>query len=163
MSPSTIQNLFDADLQAGRLFWRRPSKFHIEKVGSEAGSARTTHSGKAYWIIKINGRAWRRAHLIFCVAHGRMPSPCTDHINGDSLDDRLDNLREATVTQNAWNHKRRARRINLPMGVRLTGAGRYQARITCHKKQIHLGAFDTPEQARLVYLAKRKELFGEFS
>lgn len=158
-----IARLFRADLDAGRLFWAVAPRTHPRLLGTEAGSARASHSGKSYWHIKIGGVPFKRSHLIFCLVHGHFPSPCCDHIDGDSLNDRPGNLREATPTQNAWNHKRRARRIALPMGVRVTGSGRFQARITQNGQQIHLGVYDTPEEARALYLAKRRELFREFA
>lgn len=163
LSREQVLDLFKVDLETGRLFWRHPPYNHPRLEGSEAGGARANRS-KSYWVIKIGRIAFKRARLIFLVAHGRWPEPCVDHINGNSVDDRLANLREATVTENAWNHKHRARSANLPMGVRrLNGSGRYQARISVNKHQIHLGAFDTPEEAHSVYLNKRKEYFGEFA
>lgn len=42
-------------------------------------------------------------------------------------------------------------------------SGRYQARIAYNKKMIHLGSFDTPEQASAIYQQKRKEYFGEYA
>ncbi len=158
-----VQRMFHADLTTGRLFWAVAPRTHPRLKGHEAGTARRAASGKFYWYIKIGGRAIKRSHLVFCLVHGRFPEPCCDHINGDSLDDRPSNLREATATQNAWNHKRRARRIQLPMGVRRAASGRFQARIGHLGKQLHLGAYDTPEAAEAAYLAKRKELFGEFA
>lgn len=164
ISKERILDALTPHLPSGKFFWRRPHKYHAEKFGTEAGCARRGRNNKFYWYIRIDGKTYKRAHLIFCVTHGHFASPCIDHINGNSLDDRPCNLREATVTENAWNHKGRARRHQLPMGVRLIPkSGRYQARISCNKKQIHLGAFDTPEEAHGVYLAKRKELFGEFA
>ena len=158
-----VQRLFHADLLSGRLFWAIAPRTHPRLAGREAGSSRLGRGGKCYWYIKIGGVAYKRSHLIFCLVHGRMPSPCCDHINGNSLDDRPSNLREATITENAWNHKTRARRINLPMGVRSLPSGRYQARLSFHGKQLHLGSFSTPEEARAVYLAKRVENYGEFA
>lgn len=150
------------NFETGTMVWHSPSKYHREKQGRNAGCA--GYCGKPYWMIKIDGRRYRRGRLMFLAKFGRFPHPCIDHINGDSLDDRLCNLREATVQQNAWNHKPHSRRIQLPMGVRLIpGSGNYQARISCNKKQYHLGSYPTPEEAHLVYLAKRKEFFGDFA
>lgn len=47
--------------------------------------------------------------------------------------------------------------------MRLTSSGRFQARISLNKKQIHLGAYDTPQEAAAIYVAKHKELFNEFA
>ncbi len=159
----TLHNLFYVDMERGKLIWKKPPRNHPRLLGMEAGSPRAGHS-KTYWVIKIGRVAYRRGRLVFLAAHGHFPEPCVDHINGNSLDDRIENLREATVAENARNHKTRARRINLPMGVRvLRSSGRFQARISLDGKQFHLGAYDTPEQASAVYLAKRKELFREFA
>ena len=163
MTRQEINGLFKVDLENGRLFWLRPPKFHSELVGCEAGGPRPQHSGKSYWIVRINRKAYRRGHIIFCAVHGRFPTPCLDHVSGDSLDDRPSNIREATITENAWNHKHRKRRINLPMGVRGLASGRFQARLGYLGTQLHLGSFDTPEGARAAYIQKRKECYGRFA
>ena len=165
VTQADIQRLFHADLISGRLYWTVAPKQHPRLKGTEAGSLRrqSRPNGKRYCYIKINGVAYKRSHIIFCLVHGRFPAPCCDHINGDSTDDRPSNLREATVTENAWNHKGRARRIDLPMGVRLTPSGRFQARIAHFGKLLSLGAFATPQEAQSVYLAKRQELYREFA
>ena len=163
ITPGLIRSIFDIDMEGGRMFWRAPPHTHQRLLGLEAGTPRGSHSQKIYWVIRIGGKAYKRGRLIFFAAFDRWPVPCIDHIDGNSLHDGILNLREATATENAWNHKRRKRRIALPMGVRLTGSGRYQARIGYHGTQIHLGAFDTPEEARAIYLDKRKELYGDFA
>lgn len=165
LTKERLEFLFAADLQRGRLYWRNVSKYHAEKVGQEAGCPVRNHCNKFYWVVTIDGRKYKRAHLIFCLAYGRFPSPMVDHKNGDSLNDAISNLRNATVTQNAWNHKTRKRRIALPMGVRFSkrNHNRFEARISFHGKQIALGTFDSVEHAQEVYASKRKELYGEFA
>ena len=164
LSRKRLLQLFTVDLRDGRLFWKSPSKYHSEKIGREAGNIQPHHSGSAYWVVSIDGRKYRRGRLIFMIATGKWANPCIDHINGNALDDRPSNLREATVAENARNRKKVARRIDLPMGVRLIPhSGRFEARISFDSRQFHLGAFDTPQEAEAVYLAKRKELFGDFA
>lgn len=161
---ATLERLFEFDLAAGRIFWKIPPPNHPRLRGKEAGGAQSNRDRKIYWVVRSGREAWKRGRLIFFMAQDRWPSPCVDHIDGDSLNDCASNLREATITENAWNHRTRKRRIPLPMGVRIvTSSGRYEARIAHNKKMIHLGAFDTPAAAQAVYLAKRKELYGEFS
>ena len=161
---SDISDAFDVDTVSGRMFWKKPSKFHKEKTGKEAGTPQHMGGDKRYWVIRWNKKTYKRSRLIYFFVHGKWPAPCVDHINGNSLDDRPINLREATVMQNAWNHKSRSRRIKLPMGVRkITKSGRFQARIAYNKKMIHLGAYDTPEEASIAYQNKRRQLYGEFA
>ena len=154
---------FDVDAERGILIWKNPPKNHPRLLGTEAGSLRPNVSGKLYCIVKMDRVAQKRGRLIYLWVNGRWPVPCIDHQNGDSTNDASSNLREATVMQNAWNHKKRARRIKLPMGVRTTAAGRFEARIGFNNQQLHLGAFDAPEEAHAVYLQKRKELYGQFA
>lgn len=163
ISRRELYKIFCVDLQRGKLFWKTPPKPRAGLVGLEAGTVRESRCGKKYWIVKLGGRAYGRAHLIFLAANGRYPRPMVDHRDGDSLNDRPSNLRDATRTQNAWNHKGRKRRIDLPMGVRLTKSGRFAARISFHGKQIHLGAFNTIDEASFVYAVKRQKLYGEFA
>jgi hypothetical protein len=163
-TPLTLEQVTErliVDCNAGRCFWRDPSKHHPDLVGKEAGGPRAGHC-KDYWVIKIGGVAYKRAQIILFVATGEWPSDCVDHINGNSTDDRAVNLRHATPTQNAWNHRSRAKQSSLPMGVRRTRLGRFQARIGYKKRQISVGVFDTVAEAQSAYINKRKELFNDF-
>lgn len=158
-----MSNTFEVYPDKGLLFWKVPPSNHIRLLGTSAGSLRRTNSGKQYCHIKRNKRGIKRGYLIFLWVNGRWPSPNLDHRDGNSLNDNINNLREATVTQNAWNHHKRSRRIQLPMGVRRVKSGRFAARIGYEKSLIHLGTFETADEARKVYLAKRKELYHEFA
>lgn len=157
-----VLGMFDVDMEGGRLFWRVPPKNHPRLIGTEAGIARPTHSGKSYWVIKFGGVSVRRGRLIFFLRYGNWPMPCLDHADGNSLNDSITNLREATIQQNAMNHKSRAKSSAMPMGVRQMGE-RFQARIKSNKRPIHLGCYGTVKEASAAYQQKRKELFGAFA
>jgi hypothetical protein len=161
-APEDLRSMF-ALLPTGDLVWLRPSKYHPDLLARTAGGPITNHAGKVYWHIQIDGKKIKRSHIVFCLTHGRWPVGQIDHINGDSADDRASNLREATPTQNAWNHKRRSKKSPLPMGVRRAMSGRYVARIAVNKRQITIGTYDTPGQAQRAYLAARFIHFGEFA
>ena len=149
--------------KSGVFYWIQPPPGHSDLLGEEAGSACLSDS-KPYWYIQIDRVKYKRSRLAFLYLVGFMPQDQVDHINGNSLDDRWQNLRPATAMQNAWNHKSRARGNDLPMGVRKNASsGRYAARIGVRGKQISLGSFNTPEEAHAVYLNARKQYFGEFA
>jgi hypothetical protein len=84
-----------------------------------------------------------------------------DHINGNTLDDRWCNLREATYEENAMNIKYRDSGI-LPMGV-TRHRRKYKAAIGYLGNKLFIGCYDTPQLAHEAYLNKRKELFGDFT
>lgn len=161
---SEILSRLDVDLETGICRWIDATKHHRNLIGCIAGGARPNINGKFYWVIKLNGLPYKRAQIVPAIASGVWPTEMVDHINGDSLDDRSKNLRHANATQNAWNHKKRAKRSALPMGVRfMSGSNGFQARISCNKEMHHLGVHKTPELAHAAYLNKRIELFGEFA
>lgn len=158
-----VRDLLDYDPETGVMRWVNVSKYHIGLNSKEAGGPVPNHNGKRYVTITIDGRKYKRSRLAFAWMTGRWPTHCIDHINGNSEDDRWVNLREATITENAWNHSRRAKRSALPMGVRTMASGRYQARLAVNKKMLHLGTFATPEEAVSAYQKAREEHYGQFA
>jgi hypothetical protein len=81
-----------------------------------------------------------------------------DHINGNALDNRRQNLRLATHAENMHNRVG----TNDLKGVRRKGK-RYYASIEMDGRFIHCGVYDTPEEAARAYDRKAIELFGEFA
>jgi hypothetical protein len=153
-----LEELFVWDRENGKFYWKTAPRTHPRLKGLEAG-----HEQNGYWVIKINGKNYRRGRLCFLMEHDRFPNEMVDHKNGIGTDDRICNIREATYTQNAWNHATRKKTTNLPMGIRLTKNGKYLARITANDKKYSLGAYKTIEEAVNVYQQKRRELYGEFA
>jgi hypothetical protein len=88
-----------------------------------------------------------------------------DHRNpSESLDNRKSNLRDASTSQNGFNRGvQKNNKAGLKgVGVRKDRRG-YRSRITFQGEELHLGTFDTKEEAHAVYVAKAKELHGEFA
>jgi hypothetical protein len=87
-----------------------------------------------------------------------------DHINGNKLDNRRDNLRIATPTQNRWNSPRRSDNRSGFKGVCWHKQRQaWRATFGIKRKYIHLGYFDTPEEAHAAYLAAARQYAGEFT
>jgi len=86
-----------------------------------------------------------------------------DHVNGDGLDCRLDNLREVTKKQNSANRgPDRDNKVGLK-GVSPTGYGQFVAQICIDGQRLRLGKFDRPEDAARIYDRAAVELFGEYA
>ena len=87
-----------------------------------------------------------------------------DHINGNRLDNRRENLRIATNRQNAMNSKMHSNNKIGVKGVSLHRAsGLFHARIRQDGIRKSLGYFKTAEEAGLAYDKAATMLFGEFA
>ncbi len=87
-----------------------------------------------------------------------------DHINGCCTDNRRQNLRLVSRTQNMMNrHVKRGRSSGFK-GVYLhKHSGRWRASIGLDGKKIHLGGYATPDEAARCYDAAARQHFGAFA
>lgn len=94
---------------------------------------------------------------------GAKESQKIDHKNGDTLDNRRDNLRFCTNSQNAWNRGISKRNTSGFKGVSQNRRSkRWQSIIEIDGESRYLGTFDTKEEAYTVYVKVAKEIHGEF-
>jgi hypothetical protein len=118
---------------------------------------------KGYRRLNIGGTKLGLLHRLVAVAF--IPNPegkeWIDHINGNRLDNRTENLRWVTACENARNRRVHSKKTDLPRGVKKHGV-RYQSRLMCDGISYHLGTYDTPEEASEVYEATAEELYGEY-
>jgi hypothetical protein len=98
--------------------------------------------------------------LAWLYVTGAWPKKHLDHINGDRADNRFCNLREADDAANNQNRKR-ANKCSLTGVLGVTyckQTKRYRAVIMHNRKSIHLGRFDTPEEAHAAYVGAKRVL-----
>lgn len=86
-----------------------------------------------------------------------------DHKNRNTLDNRKENLRICTRSENMQNSVGKLERNLTYKGVYKTREGRYASRIYQNYKKTHIGVYDTIEDAALAYDQRAIELFGEFA
>lgn len=156
-----IRELLDYDPETGEFRWK-VWRTKWNPAGSRAGTV--AHNG--YVAISVGGQKCFGHRVAWALATGQDPGEKhVDHINGDRADNRLCNLRLATASQNMWNSAGwSGRRSSGHKGVRLVAStGRWKARIMAHRKERHLGYYDTAEEAHAAYIAAAKELHGEFA
>lgn len=101
----------------------------------------------------------RKMHRVITQAPKGMD---VDHINGDQLDNRLQNLRVCTHKQNCSNTKLSVRNKSGHKGV-YPRHGKWRAVIQSDGKLRHLGSFETLLEARLAYAKAAKKHYGEFA
>ena len=96
----------------GKLFWRKKTS-RKTVVGNEAG---TLCKNDGYRQIMINRRIYGTHRLVHLYHHGWIPE-ITDHINQNPTDNRIENLRNATRVENAYNCKLRSDNTSGVKGV----------------------------------------------
>jgi hypothetical protein len=97
MNQALVAEYFDH--KDGHLYWKKvmhPNKQYL--VGQEVGSIHPTGYRHVTWM----GKPHKVHRLIFLLEHGYLP-PEVDHINGDRADNRIENLRPATRSENQCN------------------------------------------------------------
>lgn len=119
--------------------------------------------------VSIKGKKMRiTAHAYaWYLTHGSLPK-LIDHENGNGLDCRASNIRDATYQQNNQNRKPlRAyggkRTTSKYKGVRKMPNGSFQARIQLNGKSVCLGTRAAEAEAAVLYNSAAREHFGEFA
>ncbi len=129
----------------------------------------------------VEGRNWhiqRGATSIYAVSNARREDRTrtllplhtaitgfarTDHRDGDGLNNRRENLREATAAQNSHNQRRGRNNTSGFKGVSHEAqTGRWRASIKLNGVLHRLGRFETPEIAHQAYCKASEAMHGEF-
>lgn len=115
-------------------------------------------SKAGYAVANINRKVVKmHRYILGDKCDGKM----IDHINGNKIDNRRCNLRFCSAAENARNTSS-TNEFGYP-GIRKTKYGKYNARITVNRKEIHIGNFETVEEA--IEARKQAEIkhFGEYA
>lgn len=121
---------------------------------ASASTAGRTCYAKAY----VTGRSASYLHrVILC-----FPLLPVDHINGNGLDNRRQNLRLCSQHQNSCNWSHVPGGTSLFRGV-IKVKNRWQVHISHKMKSIYVGSYTTELAAALAYDAEAYRLRGEFA
>lgn len=128
-----------------------------------AGELAGYPDGKGYLCVSVKKRLYRFHRIVFLHVHGWLPEQL-DHIDGDKLNNRVENLRPCTCSRNAGNAKLMRHNTSGYRGVSQNAkSGKWVAQIKIFGQQTYLGRFDTPEEAARVYNTAAIEHFAEFA
>lgn len=95
----TLRKLFDlAPVESG-LKWK-VDRGQKKWTGKMAGTIANSGISRKVWRVQINGRMLNAHRIVWALASGRLPEPedKVGHLNGDSLDNRPENLRLIPAT-----------------------------------------------------------------
>jgi hypothetical protein len=160
LTPERLREVLHYDPDTGEWTWRKTTRNGHRKPGDRAG----WRNPAGYLVMWID-RHQRKGHrLAFLYMTGRWPRFGVDHRDGNPSNDRWQNLRDASQSQNCLNRKRNCNNTSGFKGVRWSKDRRkWVAYIRLHGRRYHLGYFDTPEAAHEAYKVKARELFGEYA
>jgi hypothetical protein len=158
LTRARLRELLHYDPATGEFRWlKRVSR--PTRVGDAAGALEIN----GYRKITIEGRQYRAHHLAWLYMTGQWRSGLIDHRDGDRSNNRWDNLRRATASQNCANRRLPRNNKCRLKGVTRTESHRWRAGIHKNGRRRHLGIFSTPEAAHAAYVAAARKLFGEFA
>ena len=143
----------------GWLYWNRPHKSARGKYvpGDRAG---VKHS-EGYIQITINGRLQLAHRLIYLYHHGYLPK-VLDHINGDKTDNRIENLRSSSQSQNKFNSKKYSNNTSGYKNV-YNVKGKWRIAFKVNGKLVYYGLYENVHEAGKVAKQIRTELHKEFA
>lgn len=133
------------------------SKF---KNGSIAGCY---CSSSKYYRVKIDGKKYLLHRVVFLYHHGFLPKTI-DHIDGNKLNNKIENLRSCTQHQNCFNSKIPKTNKSGFKGVYWDkDAKLWAAEININGKSTRFGRFWEKETAAQVVRIERIRIHGEFA
>lgn len=159
LTQEILKELFD--YQDSELYWKKSGKGR--KFGVPAG-----YVINGYRQIGVNNKPYYTHRLIFLFHHGYLPK-FLDHIDGDKSNNNINNLREATLSQNQWNRKKNKSHNGKPTSSKFKGvslhkaSGKWLAQIQIDGKNKRLGLFTSELDAANAYNRAATEAFGKFT
>lgn len=151
LSQQELKEYLDYDPNTGHLTWiKKANKKTV--LGSRAGSKMKS----GYRAIKLFGKKYLEHRLIWCWVYGYYPTQQLDHDNRIRDDNRISNLSEVTISQNARNRAVRDSRTG-EIGIwYCKRRDRFIAEITLHGKKVYQAAFVNADDA--IQQRKLKEI-----
>jgi len=154
-SPEVLRQLLSYDPETGKLFWKeRPAHFFKSDSYAERWNNRfagrealTARHREGYCHGSLLGSHVLAHRAAMALHNGEWPEWEVDHINGDRTDNRIDNLRAVTRSENARNVSVSQRNTSGQIGVSETARGMWVAYIREGGGHVHLGVFREFEDA----------------
>ena len=153
---SRLHELFD--YKDGNLIWKIDKSRRV-KAGDIAGSLNKL----GYIEIGVDRRVYKAHRLIYFYHNGHLPLS-TDHIDGNKSNNKIENLRNATTSQNAMNRKISTKNSSGIKGVIWHKRDKkWVVQVKVNSKYHSFGYYDNKELAELMAIEATNKLHKEFS
>jgi hypothetical protein len=158
MEIDRLRELFDLNAETGELRWRVSPARNV-KPGDLAGYQKEG----GYLMVRIQRRPLLVHRIVFAMVNGFWPAQI-DHINGIPNDNRPENLRAATHSENMQNCRLQANNTSGAKGVTWHATtGKWQAVCGFGGRKHYLGLYKELEAASAAVRAFREKHHGEFA
>ena len=160
MDIQAMSEFIDYNSETGTMIWKKVLS-NRTKAGALCGA---NVDSKGYARVCFAGKQYRAHRVAWALFYGVDPDRQIDHINGDRQDNRIENLRLATNTQNSRNTKLSRNNTSGVTGVTFsTAAQKWIAQITVSRKNVYIGVF--PDKVDAIKARKQAEsqYFGQFA
>jgi len=144
----------------GALYWKvKPA--NSVNVGDKVGGL----NGNKHPYLRLKYKEYRYLvhKVVFLYHHGYIPD-CVDHIDGNSLNNNIENLREATKSQNSLNqtNNRKNNTSKCRNVYWYKHQNKWAVSIVVNKVKRFFGYFEDLELADLVATMAREKYHGQF-
>lgn len=175
-------DMFDNRFSNMILGARKPTKKPVQhtyeylsaaiKYDPETGHLYSTHGNRVgykckdgYMQVTLPDGSQRKSHRIaWMLMTGSYPNQLIDHIDGDKTNNKWNNLRSVTYSQNGMNSKHRSSNTSGSKGVSFCKQyGKWEAYIWRDNKKHNLGYYDDKSSAAAAYAEASKEMHGEYA
>jgi len=155
LTQKLLHTLFE--YKEGLLYWKVALSKKI-RVGQEAGPG----SKSVYKKIRINGKYFLTHRLVFLMHHGHMPD-YIDHIDRNKRNNRVENLRPASISENNLNSKVYSNNVSGVKGICWHKSHqKWYGQVSLNKKRYVIGLFTDLKKAKKAIEQFRKEHQGSF-
>jgi len=153
-----LREVYAYDPETGEFCWR------IGRSGARVGVVAGSLERTGYRRIWLDGRRYLAHRLAWFYVYGRWPAEQIDHIDGDKLNNRIANLREATMQQNNRNKRVQSNNSSGYKGASWDGhLGKWRAYIYVSRRRIYLGLYPSAAEAHRAYCEAAMRHHGEFA
>jgi len=154
-----LRQVLDYNPETGIFVWKE-YRNHNAKAGDVAGHIQKNRYGYCRIIICLDYVQYKAHRIVWALMTGKNPPHIIDHIDGNPLNNRWNNLREATAYQNRVNEKIRKNNVSKVKNVSFHKASN-KYRVTVDGK--HYGLFTTIDEANLYACQLRNKIHGKFA
>lgn len=165
LTQARLKELLDYDPDTGIFRWKVDritcAGRLTAKAGDEAGRLNNTGRGRIFTII-VDSLQYNAGALVLLYMTGELPTGEPDHIDRNPSNNRFNNIRSSTRSQNGFNRRLQKNNTSGAKGIRRKGSG-YEAYIKKDRKQYYLGIHPTEAKAIAARRQAAERLFGEFA